>query len=120
MSSKIWQIFILDIYIDGNSDAGNCDTSSLTVYDGDHKITLCGSHKPEYLAVSCSNIVEFHYTTSHPTVNYRGFKMYFETMDIPNGWSCIPDGFTTTTTSTTPAPPLTTTKTPPSLRSKCK
>ena len=118
LNYKLWEIFIVDVFLEGTNTAGNCDQASLTIYDGVDKLVLCGLYQPKRVFLSCSHIVEFTFAASHQAIGYRGFKIYFRTVDVPPGWACQPIGFTTTTTASTPQPPATTTLLPPSLQSK--
>jgi hypothetical protein len=118
LKNKLWIIYLVDVFLEGENNFGDCDKASLVIYDGDDKITRCGLHQPELVHVSCSNIVEFSFISTHEALGYRGFKVYFKTIDVPNGWGCIPSGFSTTTPKSTTRPPITTTLIPPSLQSK--
>jgi hypothetical protein len=118
LKSKIWMVFIVDLSLEGENDASECDASSLTIYDGKDQIIRCGLHQPELVLISCSDIVEFKFISTHHALGYRGFKVYFQTIDIPPDWACTPSGFTTTPSTTTPEPPPTTTLLPPVAQSK--
>ncbi len=118
LNYKLWMVFIVDLFLEGENTAGVCDASSLSIYDGVDRITRCGLHQPELVLISCSDIVEFKFISTHYTLGYRGFKVYFKTIDVPPGWSCKPTGFTTTTMAPTTQAPMTTTLLPPSLQSK--
>ncbi|CAF0929763.1 unnamed protein product [Rotaria sordida] len=114
-TNKIWMIFIVDLYLEvGQNDNSECDAASLTIYDGKDKIALCGLRQPGLVFISCSNIVEFKFVSTHQALGYRGFKIYSQTIDVPIGWNCVPDGFTTTTPRTTTRPSTTTSVLPPS------
>ncbi len=118
LSYKLWMIFIVDLFLEGENTVGICDAASLSIYDGVDRITRCGLHQPELVFISCSDIVEFKFISTHYALGYRGFKVYFKTIDVPPGWACKPGGFTTTTMGSTTLPPMTTTLVPPSLQSK--
>lgn len=118
LNYKLWMIFIVDLFLEGPDEVGQCTGASLTIYDGIDRIVRCGLHEPEYVLISCSHTVEFTLTTTHHAVGYRGFKVYYKTIDVPPGWACVPVGFTTVQTTTTSQPPITTTLVPPSLQSK--
>jgi hypothetical protein len=117
---KIWMIYLIDLFLEAEDDYGDCTEASLTINDGRDKLIVCGLQQPQLLLISCSNIVQFDFKSNHYALGYRGFKVYFKPIDIPIGWSCTPNNFTTTTTT-----PQTTTRTvppstliPPSLQSK--
>ncbi|CAF4052614.1 unnamed protein product, partial [Adineta steineri] len=75
----------------------------------------CGLQQPELVLVSCSNIVEFKFVSTHQALGYRGFKIFFQTIDVPSNWACKPSGFTTPAiTTTTTRPPTTSGALPPS------
>ncbi|UJR25447.1 hypothetical protein I4U23_006794 [Adineta vaga] len=115
LSSKLWMVFIVDLFLEGSNDAGNCDAASFTISDGNDRIVLCGLQQPQLILVSCSNIVDFKFVSTHQALGYRGFKVFFQTVDVPSGWTCQPSGFSTTTPKpTTPRPPTTTSIAPPS------
>lgn len=119
ISSKLWMVFIVDLFLEGESDFGGCNSASLTIFDGNDRIIRCGSQLPELILVSCSNIVEFKFVSTHQALGYRGFKVFFQTVDVPTGWTCKPSGFTTPTpTTSTPRPPTTISVLPPSSQSK--
>jgi hypothetical protein len=115
--SKIWMIYIVDLFLEGEDEYGDCTHASLTIYDGNDKLIICGLHQPELVLFSCSNIVQFNFLSSQQALGYRGFKVFFKTLDVPIGWSCTPSGFTTTRQTTTQTFPSTTLL-PPSLQSK--
>ena len=93
-------IYIVDLFIKEQNDFGEYDEASLTIYDGKDKIVLCGLRQPELVLISCSNIVEFNFSSTHKAIGYRGIKVYFQTIDAPHNWICSPMGFTTMTTTT--------------------
>ncbi len=109
---KLWMVFIVDLYLEGDNDAGRCDTASLIIHDGVDTFTRCGSQQPQWVLTSCSNTIEFQYSITRSAAGYRGFKVYFQTMDVPSDWACKPSGFTTT-----PLLPTTTTAAPTSIQS---
>ncbi|CAF1519079.1 unnamed protein product [Adineta ricciae] len=113
LPNKLWNIFIVDLFLEGSNDGGDCNAASLTINDGDDRIVLCGLHQPELILVSCSHIVDLKFVSNRRTLGYRGFKVFFQTIDVPAGWTCTPNGFTTITP--TPRPPTTTGVLPPSL-----
>ncbi|CAF0789376.1 unnamed protein product [Adineta ricciae] len=110
LPSKLWMVYLVDLFLESEDDFGGCMDTSLTIYDGKDKIVLCGLQQPGLVLFSCSNIVQFDFISSHQALGYRGFKVYFKTIDIPIGWSCVPSGFSTTTKRTTTSSlfPLTT------------
>ncbi|CAF1605813.1 unnamed protein product, partial [Adineta ricciae] len=115
LPSKLWMVFVVDLFLEGSNDAGDCNAASLTINDGNDRIVLCGSQEPQLVLVSCSHIVDFKFVSTHQALGYRGFKVFFQTVDVPDGWTCKPSGFTTTTPRpTTPRPPTTTSLLPPS------
>lgn len=118
LNYKLWEIYLVDVFLEGPNTLGNCDQASFTIYDGVDRLSFCGLNQPKLAFLSCSHIVEFTLTTNHQAIGYRGFKVYFRTVDVPPGWACQPIGFTTTTTTSTAQPPVTTTLLPPSLQSK--
>jgi hypothetical protein len=115
LNYKLWMVFIVDLFLEGSNDAGECNAASLTIFDGKDKIIRCGLHQPELVLISCSDIVEFQFTSTHYGLGYRGFKVFFQTVDVPPDWACKPTGFTTITTN---LPPATTTLIPTSSQSK--
>ena len=117
---KLWMIFLVDLLLEGENDFGACDSSSLTIFDGNEKSFFCGSRPPALVRISCSNIVQFEFISTHTAIGYRGFKLYFKLIDAPEQWACIPSfpNATTLTTRTTTRGPTTTTIIPPSLQSK--
>ena len=117
--SKLWMVFVVDLFLEGENDFGECDAASLTIFDGNDKVIRCGLHQPELVMISCSNVLQFNFVSTHQAIGYRGFKVFFQTIDRPSDWQCQPTGFnfTTVTTPTTTRPPITTTLVPPSLQS---
>ncbi|CAF4600407.1 unnamed protein product, partial [Rotaria sp. Silwood1] len=116
-TNKIWMIYIVDLHLEaGLIDNTECDRASLTVNDGKDRRVLCGLRQPELVLISCSNIVDFSFVSTHQAIGYRGFKIFSQTIDVPVGWTCTPDGFTTTTKRTTTRPPTTTSLLPPSYQ----
>jgi hypothetical protein len=114
---KLWMVFIVDLFLEGDNDLGACNAASLTIKDGNDRIVRCGLHLPELVMISCSNIVEFNFISTHQALGYRGFKVYFLTIDEPVGWACrttLPPPTRRPTTRTTP----TSTLLPPSFQSK--
>jgi hypothetical protein len=118
LSNKLWMVFLVDVSIEGANDAGVCDAASLTLHDGIDQIIRCGLHLPELVLISCSDIIEFKFISSHYALGYRGFKVYFQTVNTPPDWACKPPGSSTTPGITTPRPASTTTLLPPSIQSK--
>jgi hypothetical protein len=118
LQNKLWMIFIVDLNLEGENFAGICDSASLTINDGRDQIIRCGSHLPELVLISCSDIIEFKFVSTHYALGYRGFKVYFKTIDVPSDWACKPNNYTTLPMPTTPQPPITTTLLPPSVQSK--
>lgn len=114
LPSKVWMIYMVDLFLEGEDDSGNCNYASLTIYDGKDKLVLCGLKQPGLVFFSCANLVQFSFVSNDQALGYRGFKVLFTTLDVPIGWSCVPDGFITTTTGQTS---LQTTLLPPSLQS---
>jgi hypothetical protein len=107
-------IYIVDLFLEGDNDFGECNDASLTIYDGNYKLSYCGLQQPELVLFSCANIVQFNFTSTRLALGgYRGFKVYFKTIGVPIGWPC---GNSTATTTMRPPPP--TTLVPPSLQSK--
>jgi hypothetical protein len=115
LPGKLWMVFIVDLFIEGENDMGVCNAASLTINDGADKTIRCGSHLPELVLISCSNIVEFNFISTHQALGYRGFKVYFQTVDEPANWACR---ITTGTTRITTRPTPTSTLLPPSFQSK--
>ena len=116
--SKIWMIYIVDLFLEGENPYGDCVDASLTIFDGEDTRIICGLQPPELVLTSCSNIVQFNFQSSSQALGYRGFKVFFRTIDVPQGWACAPSGFSTTTTgqsTTRTSPP--TTLLPPTLQS---
>jgi len=119
LPNKLWMVFIVDLFLEGANDFGDCNAASLTIFDGNDRIVRCGLQQPELILVSCSNIVEFKFVSTHQALGYRGFKLFFQTIDVPISWACKPTGFTTPPTIiTTPRLPTTTSLLPPSSQSK--
>ena len=116
VSNKIWMIYIVDLFVEGENEYGDCIHASLTINDGNDIRIICGLHQPELVLTSCSNIVQFDFQSSQQGLGYRGFKIFFRTIDVPAGWSCTPSGFSTTSTTAPTLPP--TTLIPPTSRSK--
>jgi hypothetical protein len=119
-TDKVWMIFIVDLFLEGENDAGICNAASLTITDGDDKLVHCGLHQPELVLVSCSNVIQFDFVSTHQAIGYRGFKVYFKAMQRYTDWACssISTNITTSTTRTTAQPPTTTTLLPPSSQSR--
>ncbi|CAM4866317.1 unnamed protein product [Rotaria socialis] len=115
LPSKLWMVYIVDLFLEGEDEFGTCNDASLTIYDGNDKLILCGSQQAELILFSCSNLVQFKFISSHQALGYRGFKVLFKTIDVPVGWSCTPSGFTTTRQTTMQTSSLTTLL-PPSLQ----
>jgi hypothetical protein len=115
--SKIWMVYIVDLFLEAEDDYGDCTDASLTIHDGKDKLIICGLQQPLLILFSCSNIVQFDFKSNHQALGYRGFKVFFKTIGVPIGWSCTPNNFTTTTpqTTTRTVPPVT--LIPPSLQS---
>ena len=99
--SKLWMVFIVDLFLEGENDFGDCDAASLVISDGNDKVIRCGLHQPELVMVSCSNIVQFNFVSTHQGIGYRGFKVYFETIDRPSDWPCVSSFYNATTVATT-------------------
>ena len=120
LPGKLWLIFLTDLSLEGENDFGNCDQSSMTIYDGNEKSFYCGSRPPSLVRISCSNIIQIEFASTHTAIGYRGFRLFYQTIDAPEGWSCVPNfsNATTLTTRTTTRGPTTTTLIPPSLQSK--
>lgn len=118
LDNKLWMIFIVDLYLKEENVVGQCDTASLSIHDGKDTLIRCGLHQPELVLISCSDIIEFQYVSTPLASDYRGFKVYFKTIDVPADWACKPTGYTTTTITTTLKPATTTTLVPPSFNSK--
>jgi hypothetical protein len=119
LPNKLWMVFIVDLFLEGTNDFGDCNAASLTIFDGNVNIVRCGLQQPELISISCSNIVEFKFVSTHQALGYRGFKLFFQTIDVPSNWACKPTGFTTPPpTITTPRLPTTTSLLPPSSQSK--
>ncbi|CAF3390063.1 unnamed protein product [Rotaria sp. Silwood1] len=116
LPNQLWMIYIVDLFLEAEDDYGNCNDASLTIYDGNDKLVICGLQQPNLVLISCSNIVQFNFISNHQAFGYRGFKVFFKTIDVPIGWSCIPNGFTTTTKKTTMQTLSSTTLAPPSLQ----
>ncbi|CAF4128413.1 unnamed protein product, partial [Adineta steineri] len=118
LPNKLWMVFIVDLFLEGGSTiADTCDAASLNIYDGNDRIIRCGLQQPELVLVSCSNIVEFKFVSTHQALGYRGFKIFFQTIDVPSNWACKPSGFTTPAiTTTTTRPPTTSGALPPSFQ----
>ncbi|CAF0750564.1 unnamed protein product [Adineta steineri] len=111
--NKLWMIYIVDLFLEAEDEYGDCIHASLEIYDGNDKRIICGLQQPELVLISCSNIVQFNFISNQQALGYRGFKIYFKTIDVPIGWSCVPSGLTTTsTTQTSPSITLL----PPSLQ----
>ncbi|CAF4362799.1 unnamed protein product, partial [Adineta steineri] len=80
LPNKLWMVFIVDLFLEGGSTiADTCDAASLNIYDGNDRIIRCGLQQPELVLVSCSNIVEFKFVSTHQALGYRGFKIFFQT-----------------------------------------
>lgn len=118
LPSKIWKIYIVDLFLEDEDEYGNCNEASLTIFDGNDKLTICGLQQAKLILMSCSNSVQFSFKSAHEALGYRGFKVLFQSIDIPDGWSCIPPNFTTTTKQTTTRTSPPTTLIPPSFQSK--
>jgi hypothetical protein len=117
LPNKLWMIFIVDVFIEGSNDVGNCDSASLTIFDGNERIIRCGQQGPALTLISCSNIVQFNFLSTHNAIGYRGFKVYYQTIDVPAFWPCA-SSFNNKTTTTQRPTPSTSTLVPPSLQSK--
>ncbi|CAF1401494.1 unnamed protein product [Rotaria magnacalcarata] len=115
-SDKIWMIYIVDLFLEGQNDIGDCNAASLTINDGNDKVVLCGLQQPGLVMVSCGNVVELKFISTHQALGYRGFKVYSQTIDLPGNWACKPPNMTITTTTTRKTSPPTTTVLPPSLQ----
>ncbi|CAF4034192.1 unnamed protein product, partial [Rotaria magnacalcarata] len=115
-SDKIWMIYIVDLFLEGQNDIGDCNAASLTINDGNDKVVLCGLQQPGLVMVSCGNVVELKFVSTHQALGYRGFKVYSQTIDLPGNWACKPPNMTITTTTTRKTSPPTTTVLPPSLQ----
>jgi len=118
LPGKLWMIFMVDLSLESENDFGDCDQSSLTIYDGNEKSIYCGSLPPSLIRISCSNIVQIEFASTHTAIGYRGFKLFYQTVDAPPTWPCVPNfsNATTITTRTTTRAPTTTTLVPPSLQ----
>jgi hypothetical protein len=116
LPGKLWMVYIVDLFVEGKNDLDVCNAASLTINDGNDKIIRCGSHLPELVLISCSNIVEFKFISTDQALGYRGFKVFFKTVDEPNGWACTTTTGTTATTTT--GRTSTSTLLPPSFQSK--
>ncbi|CAF0779245.1 unnamed protein product [Didymodactylos carnosus] len=112
-SNQLWAIYIVDLNIEGADANANCIDASLTLYDGKDRITLCGSQQPQQILTSCSETVQIEFVSNRQAIGYRGFKLYFETINIPPNWACVPIGYSTL--PSTMRPPQTTSKLPPSV-----
>ncbi|CAF0759624.1 unnamed protein product [Didymodactylos carnosus] len=110
---KVWEIYIVDVFLESEDINGNCNDASLTLNDGNDGLTLCGLQQPQRILTSCSDKVKIEFTSNRQALGYRGFKLYFQTIDVPSNWACAPTGFSTTTS--TKGPPPTTSKLPPSI-----
>jgi hypothetical protein len=115
--SKIWMIYIVDLFLESENTFGDCDHAALTINDGNDVRIICGLQEPQLVLTSCSNIVRFDFRSSQQALGYRGFKLFFRTIDVPPGWACTPSGFTTTIqpSTTQTSPPVT--LIPPTLQS---
>ena len=116
LPNKLWMVYIVDLFLEGQNDHGECNGALLTIYDGNDKIVLCGLQQPELILVSCSNKVEFNFVSTHHALGYRGFKAYFKTINVPIGWQCALNA-TPITPITIPQPPTSSTLVPPGLLS---
>ena len=117
---KLWKIFLVDLFVESEDSLDQCSDSSLTINDGNEARVLCGSQQPELIMISCSNIVDFQFFSPGKGLNYRGFKIYYESMDQPLTWPCVPASQNSTTRATTLSTMTTvstTTLVPPSLQS---
>lgn len=119
LPGKLWMIFITDLSLESATNSGTCDSSSFSIFDGSEKTSYCGSQPPGLVRISCSNIVQFEFMSTHTAIGYRGFRVYYEVIDAPPQWACVPyfTNATTLPTRTTTRGPTTTTLVPPSLQS---
>jgi hypothetical protein len=116
--NKLWMIYIIDLFLEEENNYGDCIDTSLIINDGNDIRILCGLQQPQLILTSCSNIVQLNFISNNQTIGYRGFKIFFKTIDIPLDWSCTPSGFTSTTEQTTIRTLPPTTLIPPTLQSK--
>ncbi|CAF2070883.1 unnamed protein product [Rotaria magnacalcarata] len=115
-SGKIWMIYIVDLFLEGQNDIGDCNAASLTINDGSDKVVLCGLQQTQLVMVSCGNVVELKFVSTDQALGYRGFKVYSQTIDLPSNWVCKPPNMTIATTMTRKTSPPTTAVLPPSLQ----
>ncbi|UJR23452.1 hypothetical protein I4U23_026456 [Adineta vaga] len=116
LPSKLWMVYLVDLFLESEDEFSDCTHASLTIYDGKDKLIICGLQQPGLVLFSCSNIVQFDFMSNQQALGYRGFKVYFKTIDIPIGWSCVPSGFSTSTKQTTTSSFPLTTLIPPTLQ----